>query len=419
LNLIIAEKIIMRDYIFLTFLFISLPISFLIPFYGLLIYLCIGYLNPHRLTWGVAYSFPAAQVIAIATLLGTLAGGHFWVPIKRESIVIFLLWIMFTISSLFSIYPKDAWAQWFDVSKVFLMTFLTIILVDNEAKLRTLLLITSLSIAVYGLKGGLFSILKGGKYVVYGPPDSFIEANNSLGLALDMVIPILWYMGKVETRRMLKIILYSVMMFSGIAVMFTYSRGAFLGLIVVFLGILAKTKRLSLVLIFIISAVTFGLYLVPGKWLDRQATIINYQEDNSAMDRLNEWHFSWNVAMDRPLYGGGFNVYSQETYDHYLPEFGKWWDAHSIFFSILAEHGFIALFLFIILLYFCFMSLRSLREEIRLGNSVSAETYKAMLQISLLGYVIPGAFLDAAYFDLFYTIVASIIVLKILGERYQ
>lgn len=406
----------MRDYIFLAFLFFSLPISFLRPFYGLLIYLCIGYLNPHRLTWGIAYSFPVAQVTAIATLLGTLAGGHLRFPIRREFIVMFLLWIIFTISSLFSIYPQNAWTQWFDVSKVFLMAFLTVILVDNKTKLKILLLVISLSIGVYGLKGGLFSIIKGGNYIVYGPPDSFIDANNSLGLALVMVIPILWYLGKDETHRMLKTILYVMTVFSIIAAMFTYSRGAFLGLAVIALAFLLKSKKLSLIIAFTIIAILFGSYFVPDKWFERQETTLNYQEDKSAIARLNEWHFAWNVAIDRPLYGGGFNVYSQETYDRYLPEFGKWWDAHSIFFSILAEHGFIALLLFILLLYFCFTSLRSIRGEIKPGNSIS--TYKDMLQISLLGYIIPGAFLDAAYFDLFYEIVASVVVLKILTEQH-
>jgi hypothetical protein len=40
-----------------------------------------------------------------------------------------------------------------------------------------------------------------------------------------------------------------------------------------------------------------------------------------------------------------------------------------------------------------------------------------MLRASLLAYMISGAFLPRAYFDFFYTLVATIIIMKVICER--
>ena len=40
------------------------------PFYGCLGWVIFGVMNPHRLSWGLAYDFPFSQIIAVATLLG-------------------------------------------------------------------------------------------------------------------------------------------------------------------------------------------------------------------------------------------------------------------------------------------------------------------------------------------------------------
>ena len=56
------------------------------------------------------------------------------------------------------------------------------------------MLVTTGSIALFGIKGGIFTILTGGNHLVWGPPSSVIEGNNELAVALIIVVPLLYFM---------------------------------------------------------------------------------------------------------------------------------------------------------------------------------------------------------------------------------
>src|SRR5262249_25079124 len=91
--------------------------------------------------------------------------------------------------------------------------------------------------------------------------------------------------------------------------------------------------------------------LLPETWWNRQKTTLEYEDDGSAMSRIDNWKFCWKVAEDRPLVGGGFRFHSPEIFARYAPEFvakypGKEWDTHNIYRSMLASHGFPGFFAF-------------------------------------------------------------------------
>ena len=63
----------MRD-IALTLIFFSfLPFVFARPYIGIYIWTWLSLMNPHRLTYGFAFTFPFAQITAIVTLISMLA----------------------------------------------------------------------------------------------------------------------------------------------------------------------------------------------------------------------------------------------------------------------------------------------------------------------------------------------------------
>src|SRR5260370_851170 len=91
---------------------------------------------------------------------------------------------------------------------------------------------------------------------------------------------------------------------------------------------------------------------------------------------------------------------------------------HSIYFQMLGEQGFVGLGLFLLLLGSCWFSLRKIqRRAHEQPSQVGLENYSKMLQTSLLAYMVSGAFLALAYFDLLYQLVAATIILKILYRR--
>ncbi|MBI4363979.1 MAG: putative O-glycosylation ligase, exosortase A system-associated, partial [Candidatus Latescibacteria bacterium] len=158
--------------------------------------------------------------------------------------------------------------------------------------------------------------------------------------------------------------------------------------------------------------------LIPDAWFQRMSPIGTYRPDASAMGRINAWHFAINVALDRPLTGGGFRVFNDALFAKYAPNPWDIHDAHSVYFEVLGEHGFVGLGLFLGLMLSCFRSLAQVRRWIEMNPSVAwAEPYQAMLRQSLIAFAVGGAFLGLAYFDLYGYVIVAIVLLKIIVRR--
>src|SRR5689334_22037672 len=90
-----------RDIIVLTLILGSLPFCFFRPFFGILMWNVVSFLNPHRFTWGPAYDFPVALLVAVATLMGAVLFERNWKHfVSRNVWLIVLLWLWFTFTSL-------------------------------------------------------------------------------------------------------------------------------------------------------------------------------------------------------------------------------------------------------------------------------------------------------------------------------
>ena len=159
----------LRDLIIFLFIFSLLPFCIARPYIGLLTWSWVGYMNPHRLTWGAAYDFPFAQLIAIATVIGVILmilreKKLPKIPWERETILLVLLWGMFLITTFFALLPDEAWPEFIEISKILFATFLTLMLIDDEKKMKYLFIVIAFSLGFYGLKAGIFSILTGGQH---------------------------------------------------------------------------------------------------------------------------------------------------------------------------------------------------------------------------------------------------------------
>jgi probable O-glycosylation ligase (exosortase A-associated) len=375
-------------------------------------------MNPHRLTWGYAYNLPFAMIVAIATLTGLLfTRDRRPLPRALETYLLLALWGLFVISTFSAIEPVDAWDQLDKVSKILLVTFVTMLLFQDTYKLKLLLYVIALSIGFYGLKGGIWALATGGGNQVLGPPETFISGNTEIGLALNMVIPIVLLLSRFEERRWLRNGLRAVFFFSIIAVIFTYSRGAVLGLGVMLTLTFVKSRAKFIVLPLAIVLALFGKAIVPEQWLTRMGTIQTYEEDRSANMRLNSWYVAYQLALDNPFIGAGFRPFSPGIYLRYSPE-ERWndqQDAHSIYFQVLAEHGFTGLGLYLALIASTLISLRRIARQARRVPELAFHFFAAqMIEVGLIGFLISGAFLSMSYFDLFFHLVAITAILKVL-----
>jgi len=191
----------MRDFIVLAIVLGAAPICFINPYFGVLMWCWISYFNPHRFTWGMAYNFPVAQVVAIPTLLGAFfAHKKNNGVLVRETFLLAALWVWFAVTfyyasqqPFFASHAAEGQAQLIRVSKILLMTMVTIWLVTSKERLRYLLLLIALTFGLFAVKGTLFGFRTGGQFRVWGPPDSFVADNNDFGLVMNMSLPILFF----------------------------------------------------------------------------------------------------------------------------------------------------------------------------------------------------------------------------------
>lgn len=409
-----------RDILLLVFIFGSLPVCFIRPFYGILLWTMFAFLNPHRFTWDSAQDFPLAFAVAMPTLIGFIFFSRSWKQLlTREVFLLTILWGWFVFTALasshapvFAHHAENTWERLELVSKILLMTVVTIGIVDNRSRLRSFLLVIAGSFGFLILKSLPFIIQTSGEYRIYGPDKSMLADNNDFGLALNMTLPIFFFLAKTESKRWLKWTLGFLFCVSIPVIFFTYSRGAIVGLAAILLLMILQMKQRFVLLPVLACALLIALFLAPDAWQQRMNLTAPGALDASARSRINAWTFSWRLAKDYPIMGGGFATFTKELYYRYAPNPNDVKGPHSIYFGVLAEHGFVGLFLYFSLILSCYFSLRSTKIIARVHGDTEIVSYSNMLWFSLIGFMVSGAFLGRAYFDYFFSIVACISILN-------
>ena len=119
----------------------------------------------------------------------------------------------------------------------------------------------------------------------------------------------------------------------------------------------------------------------------------------------------FNLALDRPMVGGGFEPYTTEVFRRYLPDYDGTHSAHSIYFQVLGEHGFVGLALFIVFWMLTWqLSRRIIKHTKNDPESKWAYSLATMIQVSLVGYFVGGMFLNLAYWDMPYYLMIALVV---------
>jgi probable O-glycosylation ligase (exosortase A-associated) len=408
----------MRDLFVTAAVFSSLPFILWRPWLGIVVFTWLGFMNPHRLTWGFAYEMPFAMIVALATMVGTLVSREEKrIPWTRETVLLLVFVAWMALTTLFAVYPELAANQWNKVWKIQLMIFILLILMQRPERIQVLVWTIVLSLGFYGVKGGIFTVMTGGAYHVRGPVGTFIGGDNEIGLALIMTIPLMRYLQLTAGRAVVRYGLLVAMPITALAVVGSQSRGALLGLVAmgVFLWLKSRKKLVTAVLVGL--AIVPILLVMPEQWYARMSTIQDYQQDGSALGRINAWWMAFNLARDR-VFGGGFETFRREMFAIYAPEPGRVHDAHSIYFEVLGEHGFVGFALFLALGVMTWLSASWVARHARGTDGMRWMSDLArMIQVSLVGYGTAGAFLGLAYFDYYYTLVAIVVLCRTLLEK--
>lgn len=401
----------MRDILIFAIVVIWLFMIFRRPHYGGYLWAWLSYMNPHKQCWGFAMNMPFVYASFVVTVFSMFMGKEpKRIPWTREIILlaIFLLWMTLTTTQAF--YSDLAWEQYNKVLKIQVGTFMTLMLINSKERIRIFIWVIALSLGYYGVKGGIFTIVHGGTYRVQGPASTFFEGNNEMGLALIMTVPLIRYLLLVETKNWVKLGLTGAMYLTTIAAFGTQSRGALVALAAMSGMLWLKSRNKFMTALLIGFSITAAVSIMPPEWFERMSTIKTYQEDDSALGRINAWWTAFNVAKSN-ITGGGFEMFRASTFRQYAPNPQNVHDVHSIYFEVMGEHGFLGFFMFIGLMGFTWLKASTvIRACKRDPDKKWASDLAAMLQVSLVGYAAGGAFLGLAYFDYFYHLIILVVI---------
>lgn len=306
----------------------------------------------------------------------------------------------------------------FLLAKIWYVTtffFLSIYLIRDQADFKKLFwvffwpfLIVALIIFTRHALGG-FTFLE--THAIMHP---FHRNHVSYAAILTLFFPFLvmmrnWY-PKGDWRRTL---LLGSSIFIFIAIYFTYTRAAYVALIIA-LGayFVIQWRLVKAVLVLATIVVSYGVYnlVQHNNYLEYapnfETTISHEQFDNlleatykmediSTMERVYRWVAAGHMAPERPFFGWGpgnfytfyksFTVTSFRTYVSDNPEQSG---IHNYFFMTLVEQGIIGLIIFVILLYYFLIRGEKLYHRLK-----AYPMRQQMIMMCMLSVIIISAFL--------------------------
>jgi probable O-glycosylation ligase, exosortase system type 1-associated len=304
-------------------------------------------------------------------------------------------------------------------------------LIRTEIRIRALLFAVALSMGFHSSAEGIKFVLTGGSHKIWGPGSSIIGDNNQFALAIIMVIPILIYLYIHSRNRLIRIGIGMGIFLQIIAVIGTGSRGGLIGIAALGMWTLVTTKRKIRYLLVVLLMGSVALSMAPERWYARMGTIDSATQDDAFMGRVIAWKINVLAALDHPFIGAGFrstqNIAVWRDYSNqfsrlnFIPTsepsatFAR--AAHSIYFQVLGDMGIVGLSIFIALLFVAWRnaSVVMARTRDRIDLKWANDLARA-LQYCLVPYIVSGAALSMAYFDLSYAIFGLLAVLRARTE---
>ncbi len=393
---------------------VGVPIAFLSPFAGIVFYLWYSHFRPNDFVWP-GYEFDkGAYLIAIATLLGYFLFEMRRSPPRWRGLMLLpLFWVWIALATTFATDPSLAWPKLSQFTNIFVMTFLVAAMANSESRVRILLYVIGGSVALVGCKGAVDFILSGGARM--RGPGGLMREENEYALVLNMAIPILFVLARLEPRW-LRLTLKGMALGCAMTVVGTRSRSGLLGLITVALLLTFYSKRKVLGIATLVLAAFLFLRFAPSKAMERYESIPNAAEvDPSAIGRLEAWKTGLAMMKAHPFFGVGPLNFDTDfsRYSHYEAR-----APHNAFVALGAESGIPSCLLFVGIVLSAIGEMWWLRRKLqRNPDNVDLATYCLAIQTTLTVYIVPNLFINRQNLDMMYHLVGVSAGLAWLARR--
>ena len=390
------------------------------PFVWALGYVWTDVLEPHRISWSLLSSIQLSLIMALGALLAYVLMDRRAPPkLTLPHVLIGVLAVWITLTETWALYPDQAWAKWDPSVKVLVFACFMPFVFRSRIQIEAYVLIIVLSAAGHLLPWGLKTLVTGGGYnqslgLLNVNASALAESSTVAAVAI-MLVPLVIWAGThsliVPWPRLRKLAAAGLVVVFLMASIGTFARTGLVGLAILGIVLLARSKRkvLFTVLTIVVGGILLGV--TSDQWLARMETLQNVEGEGSAYTRILVWKWTLGFVADHP-FGGGFNTYLGNTL--VMPpgpdgvsviQHGRAF--HNSFFAALGEHGYPGLALYLTILGLIIVRMQRLARSIRkLPELAWAYDLARASQLALVIILACGNFVDLSFLFIIWYIVA-------------
>jgi len=380
-------------------------------FFFSLLYLVVDYGRPQDIL-PIAVLRPAMVVILVLLYYLVTNNGISRSNSKQTK----LIWYFVILTAMYIPFAvNNYWALQTTRNMLTYMPFIlsTIILVNSVKRLKKIITVY-IALMIYI---ALYSISHDGM----GSGNYFLDEND-VALYLNIWLPFCFLFFIYEKGKYAKLF-YAIGLIVGLAaIVISFSRGGFVGL----LGVAAviwyysPKKLLSLLIILIAGSL---IYILAGeKYINEMSTVTDTNE-GTAQTRIKSWESAWDMFIDNPL-GVGGNNFQTRFPDYQSDRFERGMAgrvAHSLWFTLIPELGIFGILIYFSLLYYNFRDIFYLKN-IKINDKPDLH-YLHILSIALIaalaGFFASASFLSVLYYPHYWYLTALIIATKNISHLYM
>ncbi len=386
------------------------------PWIGVLAAYVFAIMGPQFIWFWNFSSVRPFLFISVPTIIGcgiSILHGKATITFIKTKINLFILiwWLCLIMSYFFGPFVNMEY-HLFDphrligrMSNMFLFYYIAVLCIDNHQKFKYSCYALAVSVIVliwwandqyfsgqfFGRLGGPMTPTGGSMYL----------DENVFGMVFVMGLPFLYYLGLYANKLIVRFAFWALIPLGWHAVFLTASRGALLGVAVTLFITVIRSRRKLIGLAIIPALILFYQWQGGSTMKDRADTINEYEEDRSAMTRLEAWEAAASMIVAHPIVGVGLASFMTAFpyYSEYVPRV-----AHNSYLQLTAESGLLAGASYIIVLTIPFVVLW--RRKQPLSTEDRDEYFLSLMSdaiiASLAGFAVCAFFLSIETLELFF-----------------
>jgi probable O-glycosylation ligase (exosortase A-associated) len=422
----------MRDLMLLGFVLMYIALAFRSPFVSYLVWAWTAMVFPTSYMYGFMTGSRLNLVFAVLTvvLLAVNRQKLKSFELNRTTVLLLLFIVHGSLCAALALPGNAINATYYEIFlKSVVLALLLPVVVSDRLRLHAFLLVVVLGVGFIGGIDGLRVVATAGGHKNQGMEVGMFSDNNHFAAGIVMFVPLAMYVAQHSGHKLVRWVAWSIFVLCVFSILSSRSRGGFVALLVVGLCVLIVSRqRFRNAVIAVILGFVFVAY-APDDVMQRLDTIDTAKtEDGSFRERLMAWRVSSAVALDNPIFGGGFHAIQNrgiwmrysldpglfarvDTPDPSQSLFAR--AAHSIYFEVMGDMGFVGLAIFLALLFNAFFTLYWLGIRVRKDPRLRwARDLAFTLFTCLAGYSVAGAAVSLAYLEFFYILLLLVEVLR-------